>query len=133
MQRLADILSVIAKGSGALLIAVALLAAGGRIFPPTVPADDIAVVSLLALGEGLLYLLPLRLVLAGRRRVMLYLAATLFVPFLVALAAVQYSLSATVPSGRMAANLTSAAAVFIMALCPPAAVLAALVARGRPG
>jgi len=133
MQTLAAITSIIAKVAGAALIMVALLAAAGRLFPPSVPADDVAAVSLLALGEGVLYVLPLRIWLKSNRRVLLYLAATLFMPFLVALTAVQYGFRAPAVTPQVATNLMSAAAVFILSLCPPASLLLAWRRRHRPG
>lgn len=133
MKALSAIVTLTAKVSGAALIAAALFAAGGRLFPPSVPADDIAAVSLLALVEGVLYVLPLRIWLNSNRRVLLYLAATLFVPFLMALAAVQYGLRAPAGSPQVAANLMSAAAAFAASLCPPAALLLAWKRRHHPG
>jgi hypothetical protein len=133
MQTLAAIVSVIAKVSGAALITVALFAATGHLFPTSVPADDLAAVSLLALGEGVLYILPQRIWLKNNRRVLLYLAATLFVPFLVALSAVQYGFHTNAPTPQVAANLISAAGAFMVSLCPPAALLLAWRRRHHPG
>jgi len=131
MQKISALLTITARLSGAALIAAAAFAVSGRLFPVGTPTDDVAAVSLLALTEGVLYLLPLRAVLAGRNRVLLYLAATLFVPFLVALTAVNYGVQSTASSEQVAGNLISAGVVFLVSMCPPAAVVVSLLQRQR--
>ncbi|MFH1983582.1 MAG: hypothetical protein ABIL58_17195 [Pseudomonadota bacterium] len=132
MQTLAAIISGIAKVAGTALIMVALLAATGHLFPANTPSDDIAAAALLALAEGVLYILPMRIWLKNNRRVLLFVAATLFVPFLVALAAVQYGIHSAALTPQVTGNLMSAAVAFLVSLCPPAALLLARKRRLHP-
>lgn len=125
------VLTAITKILGAALIVSALLAATDNLLPQNMPVDDIAALSLVAFVEGALYSLPQRWFLANHRRMLLYLAATGFAPFLVALAAVQYGFQEMGAPSQRAANLISAGAVFLLALCPPAAILVAFRRRQR--
>lgn len=132
MKSLSTALTGITKIIGAALIASALLAINGRLLPQNTPMDDIAAFALVAFVEGVLYSVPQKHFLVNRRRAMLYLAVTAFVPFLVAFAALQYGFQATAAPSRLAANLISAGAAFLLALCPPAALLVTYRRRHSP-
>jgi hypothetical protein len=124
-RRFHSILTATTKVLGVASVAIAVLGAAGLLFPREVPMDDVAAVSLVAMGAGVLYLVPQQWITASRRRVILYLAATGFAPFLIFLAAVLYGLQSSAPPFRLAANLVTAGIVFLLTLCPLLSVLLA--------